>query len=136
MNKKFLLLISSVLAIALFSGCASGTKSSSVAPPPSEAMPSSMAPVPSSIPDLSTAASMVAEMTMTADELAKYNGKDGQPAYVAIEGIVYDVTDVSAWKGGEHQGIVAGQDITSDIETLSPHGLKVLTDLPVVGTLV
>lgn len=34
----------------------------------------------------------------TTEELAKYNGKDGQPAYVAYEGNVYDVSNVKEWK--------------------------------------
>ena len=33
----------------------------------------------------------------TLEELAKYNGKDGNPAYVAVNGIVYDVTNNAAW---------------------------------------
>ena len=31
-------------------------------------------------------------------QLAQYDGQDGRPAYVAIDGIVYDVTAVPAWK--------------------------------------
>lgn len=30
--------------------------------------------------------------TFNQTELAKYNGQDGQPAYVAVDGVVYDVT--------------------------------------------
>ena len=72
----------------------------------------------------------------TLEELSKYNGQDGQPAYVAVDGIVYDVTDVSAWKNGKHKkGLEAGNDLTEDIGS-SPHGKNVLKKLPVVGTLV
>ncbi len=71
----------------------------------------------------------------TLEELKTYNGQDGNPAYVAIDGIVYDVTDVAAWKNGEHKnGLTAGEDLTSQLGD-SPHGAKVLDDLPVVGTL-
>ena len=71
----------------------------------------------------------------TVDELAKYNGKDGNRAYVAVEGVVYDVTDVPQWAGGEHNGYSAGQDLTDAIENISPHGVSVLAGVPVVGTL-
>ena len=69
----------------------------------------------------------------TADTLAKYDGKDGNPAYVAINGVVYDVTAVPNWTGGLHNGNTAGMDLTSALGK-SPHGEKVLTDLPIVGT--
>jgi len=66
-------------------------------------------------------------------ELAKFNGQDGQPAYVAIAGVVYDVSGVEAWAGGKHNGNFAGQELTSVIDVKSPHGRKVLKNLPVVG---
>ena len=66
--------------------------------------------------------------------MAKYNGKDGAKAYVAVEGIVYDVTDVKAWKEGMHNGFEAGQDLTEAIKK-APHGTAKLEGLPVVGTL-
>lgn len=71
----------------------------------------------------------IPEKTFTKKELAFYDGK----AYVAIDGVVYDVTDVDAWKGGKHKfGIVAGKDVSDKIDR-SPHGRKVLNKLPVVG---
>ncbi|MCR3758593.1 hypothetical protein KYB31_06230 [Clostridium felsineum] len=73
--------------------------------------------------------------TFTVDELKKYNGKNGNPAYVAIGGIVYDVTHADKWNNGEHQeGITAGKDLTKEIER-SPHGTDVLKNLPIVGKL-
>ena len=44
------------------------------------------------------------EKIFTEEELERYDGQNGNPAYVAIDGVVYDVTDVSAWKGGVHHG--------------------------------
>jgi predicted heme/steroid binding protein len=71
----------------------------------------------------------------TLEELAQYDGKDGNPAYVAVNGKVYDVTDVPAWRGGSHQNaVVAGIDATEYISK-SPHGASVLNGLKIVGTL-
>lgn len=71
----------------------------------------------------------------TLDELKEYDGQNGNKAYVAVDGIVYDVTDVGAWKNGEHKnGITAGKDLSEEINK-SPHGKDVLEDLPVVGKL-
>ncbi len=75
------------------------------------------------------------ERVFTIDELSEYNGKDGSPAYVAVDGVVYDVTDVDAWPGGSHNGHEAGQDLTEEIKEMSPHGTSVLDNIPVVGVL-
>lgn len=71
----------------------------------------------------------------TLEELSEYDGQDGNPAYVAVDGVVYDVSDIEAWEGGEHfSGVVAGVDNTEKISE-SPHGDSVLENLPIVGTL-
>lgn len=77
----------------------------------------------------------MAEKVFTKDELAKFNGQNGQPAYVAIWGVVYDVSDKAAWQGGKHHGNLAGQDLTDVLYNKSPHGDRVLAGLPVVGKL-
>lgn len=69
----------------------------------------------------------------TLAELAEYDGKEGRKAYVAVDGMVYDVTDVGAWSGGTHQRNEAGQDLSDEINNRSPHGLRVLEDLEIVG---
>ena len=40
----------------------------------------------------------------TAEELAKFNGTGGNPAYVAYKGVVYDVTESAMWGDGDHEG--------------------------------
>lgn len=70
--------------------------------------------------------------SFTLDQLKQYNGANGASAYVAVDGIVYDVT--AAWGGGNHHGVSAGTDATKAISR-SPHGKSVLSGLPVVGKL-
>lgn len=69
----------------------------------------------------------------TAKTLAEFDGANGAKAYIAIEGIVYDVSLIKAWKGGKHKmGLTAGKDLSDWIEK-SPHGKTVLKTLPKVG---
>lgn len=88
----------------------------------------------SSSPENVSISSAAGLKAFTLDELAKYNGRNGQPAYIAYKGIVYDVTKAPQWKNGTHNGEKAGTDVTNDISR-SPHGDKVFADLPQVGTL-
>jgi len=76
------------------------------------------------------------ELELTLEELAVYNGKDGNPAYVAVEGIIYDVSGSALWKDGEHNGFQAGRDLTDGIMNESPHGTKTLERMPRVGRIV
>lgn len=73
--------------------------------------------------------------TFSKAELVQFNGKNGQPAYVAVDGTVYDVSGKDAWKGGQHHGNLAGQDLTDALWNKSPHKDSVLSGLPVVGKL-
>ncbi|WP_036931397.1 cytochrome b5 domain-containing protein [Proteocatella sphenisci] len=75
------------------------------------------------------------EKTFTLDELEEYDGKDGAKAYIAVDGVVYDVTDVKPWSGGEHNGYEAGKDLTEEIKNVSPHGVSKLEGITVVGKL-
>lgn len=88
----------------------------------------------SSLSENTSSMSVTDMKVFTLDELSKYNGQNGQPAYIAYKGIVYDVSNVPQWKNGMHNGEKAGTDVTDDISK-SPHGEKVFTDLPQVGTL-
>ena len=48
----------------------------------------------------------------TLEELNKYNGKNGQPSYVAVDNIVYDASSV--FRNGMHNGAQAGNDLTKE----------------------
>ncbi len=71
----------------------------------------------------------------TLEELSAYNGLDGSPAYVAVDGVVYDFTNLGAWRNGKHNGFTAGRDLTDEILNVSPHGVKNLEGVPIVGSL-
>lgn len=71
----------------------------------------------------------------TEEELAQYDGKNGNLAYVAYKGKVYDVTGSFLWKNGIHQVLhSAGVDLTDALEQ-APHGDDALEKFPVVGIL-
>ncbi len=74
------------------------------------------------------------EKKFTIEELAKFNGHDGNPAYIAFKGKVYDVTDSAFWLGGDHLGAhQAGKDLTEEID-IAPHGPENVDRVKLVGT--
>ncbi len=119
MKKIYLMLI--LLLVLAFSGCSE----QSAQPVPALAEPS--------VSELSAPVEPAQTVEMTLDDLSKFNGKDGARAYVAIDGVIYDVTDVPPWAGGTHQGKVQAGIDASEMIKQSPHGKKVLEKLPVVG---
>lgn len=79
-------------------------------------------------PQLTNSSSTV---TFTLDSLTQYNGKNGQPAYIAVDGIVYDVS--VEFKNGSHHGYSAGTDLSKDFHRQHPENY--LQSLPVIGIL-
>gem|GEM_PF-928387 len=67
------------------------------------------------------------------EELATYTGAGGTAAYIAVDGIVYDITSV--FPNGMHQGIQLGGTDCTSIFASSPHSASTLSGLPVVGSL-
>ena len=90
-------------------------------------MPQSMPPAaPSAQPE---------QRTFTLSELARYDGKGDNPAYVAVNGVVYDVTEQGGWAAGSHFGLKSGLDQTSAY--VSCHtGQPLINNLKVIGRLV
>ena len=71
---------------------------------------------------------------ITLGQLARFDGFRN-PAYVAFEGRVYDVTDSPEWRRGLHRSLHwAGQDLTAYMAE-APHGPENLERFPVVGRL-
>lgn len=71
----------------------------------------------------------------TLEELAQYDGSGGRPAYVAVNGIVYDVSLEATWGGGTHFSLYAGRDLTEQFNGCHGGQLEVLRNLPQVGVL-
>ena len=70
--------------------------------------------------------------TFSIAELSAYNGRDGNPAYVAVNGTVYDVTNNAGWAAATHFGLTAGRDLTSEFASCHA-GQPILSRLKVVG---
>lgn len=62
--------------------------------------------------------------------LAKYDGKNGNSAYVAVDGKVYDLTAV--FIQGKHFSHFAGKELTNSF--YSYHAARALAKYPIVGT--
>jgi predicted heme/steroid binding protein/YHS domain-containing protein len=78
--------------------------------------------------------------TFTAEELKKYNGKDGMPVYAAVDGIVYDLSKSKYWKTGTHMKMhQGGTELSEDIHKKAPQSIhrdgKILERMPKVGVL-
>ena len=74
------------------------------------------------------------ERVFTLVELSKYNGQNGNPSYVAVDGIVYDVSNNRQWRNGMHNGATAGSDLSSMINS-APHGKSILKNIAIIGVL-
>jgi len=75
------------------------------------------------------------ERTFTHQQISFYDGREGKPAYVAVDGVVYDASGSNYWKNGTHENMHhAGRDLSSEINA-APHGRDVLEHLPRVGVL-
>jgi predicted heme/steroid binding protein len=75
---------------------------------------------------------VIPEKTFTLEELAAFDGKNGKPAYVAIDNLVYDLSPV--FINGSHFGHKAGIDLTTAFK--ETHFPSVLKKYFVVGRLV
>jgi membrane-associated progesterone receptor component len=76
------------------------------------------------------------QRTFTLEELASFTGKNGKPAYVAVNGIVYDMTTNRAWAAASHFGLTAGKEYTQEFASCHAGQQSILAALPVAGRLV
>ena len=72
---------------------------------------------------------------MTLEKLKQHNGKNGEKAYIAYKGNVYDLSSSPLWKDGIHQKLhEAGLDLTEVLEK-APHSEEVFARFTIVDTL-
>ena len=69
------------------------------------------------------------------EELKKYNGENGRLAYVAIEGIVYDITNLSGLELFNGTNLRLGSDITKEFKTYYRGDKELLKDAKEVAIL-
>ena len=74
------------------------------------------------------------EAALTPEILARFDGVERQEAYVAVDNLVYDLTEV--FTDGTHQGNEAGQDLSDVFHDDSPHDMDTLDEYHIVGLLV
>lgn len=72
----------------------------------------------------------------TVEELSQYDGVNGRPAYVGVNGNVYDLTNNSHWSGGSHYGLFAGQNHSEDFMICHAGMSQILDQLPLVGKVI
>ena len=70
----------------------------------------------------------------TKNQLALRNGQDREEIWVAVHGIIYDVSESRMWKNGRHYEHWAGQDLTEELKD-APHLPQVLDKFNKVGYL-
>jgi predicted heme/steroid binding protein len=76
------------------------------------------------------------ELRLTEMELRQFNGERGRPAYIACDGVVYDVSDAPHWRGGMHREMhYAGLDLTRSLRK-APHDASVFQRVRRIGVLV
>jgi predicted heme/steroid binding protein len=66
--------------------------------------------------------------------LALRNGQDKPEIWVALHGLIYEVTRSRLWRDGRHYEHWAGQDLTDELKD-APHDAKVFDKFKVIGKL-
>ncbi|UBM58828.1 cytochrome b5 [Marinilongibacter aquaticus] len=68
------------------------------------------------------------------NQLALRNGQDKPEIWVALNGIVFDVSASRLWRNGKHYEHWAGQDLTDELGD-APHTEKVFEKFKAIGVL-
>lgn len=69
---------------------------------------------------------------ITPAQLAEATCDDGRNCWIAVDGVVYDISVFPAWARGAHHGVRAGTDATEKFVN-SGHAKAYLEKMPVVG---
>ena len=114
-KKSIIAILASISVVALLNGCADRdeTLSESETVPPTD-----------NTEQISK--------TFTLDELSQYTGMDGNKAYIAINGMVYDVTNMMEFQvDGAFYG-KAGMDLSTELRD-SPEYESMFNEIPIIG---
>lgn len=107
------------------------------APPVASTTPA--APLMPSTPDQpqlpAASSAQIPQQSFTRSQLAQFDGRNGKPAYVAVKGTVYDVTNNAAWSAATHFGLSAGKDLTQEFASCHAAEQWILNTLIPVGRL-
>ncbi len=75
-------------------------------------------------------------LVMNKEELRKYTGDNGTKKYVAVNGIIYDLTNAPELDYAPHCQIVGGTDVTKMFNNCHGDDCGILEKLPKVGVLI
>lgn len=79
---------------------------------------------------------LIGILTYTFEDLYAMNGKGGNPSLVSVNGKIYDFSELKRWAGGDHLNVhSAGQELTYQLKSKSPHGVKKISSASVIGLL-
>ena len=130
-NKRHaLVLVSFLCVIFLVTGC--GSSASTI---PEEVPEESPTAIEEEDDEPEDNAEETTGATFNMEEIALFDGKDGRPAYIVVDGVVYDVSNVRQWNVGSHFGFEAGTDVTEALQKSAPHGANQLNQAEIVGTI-
>ncbi len=71
--------------------------------------------------------------SFTVKELEQFNGKSGNPLYIAFKGRVYDLSKSRLWVNGTHLGVHTYNENLSETIKSAPHGEETLARYPIIG---
>jgi predicted heme/steroid binding protein len=74
------------------------------------------------------------EKLYSKNQLALRNGTDKEEIWVALNGVIYDVSASRLWKNGKHYEHWAGQDLSDELKD-APHTEKVFEKFEIIGKL-
>ncbi len=72
---------------------------------------------------------------ITKGQLALRNGQDKPQIWIALNGLIYDMTNSRLWRNGKHYEHWAGQDLTAELAD-APHNENVFDKFEPIGKLI
>ena len=134
MKKSLLMITFIVMSSLLFGGCWSRTQEEPPVQSPSTMNDSKEDSQTDN--DSNDSFNAQGDMELTLEELDEYDGTDGNRAYVAINGIIYDITDSTYWNEEGENDFEAGKDVTGKLGNVTPQMVNNVKGIERIGILV